>query len=47
MPRRLLEHMASRIQGVQKKRWNIGNIVVNRSRTSYAVMNRTGLAVKE
>jgi len=47
MPRRLLEHMASRTQEVQKKRWNTGNTAVNRSRTSYVVMNRTSPAVKE
>jgi len=47
MPRKLLELMASRTQGAQRKRWSTGNIAVNRWKTSYVGMSRTSLAVKE
>jgi hypothetical protein len=44
---KLLEHTASRIQGAQRKKWSTGDTDVNHSRMSYAVWNRTSLAVKE
>ena len=44
--RKLLEHMASRIQEAQRKRLSTGDTDVNHSRMSYVVWNRTSLAVK-
>jgi hypothetical protein len=45
--RKLLEHTASRNQEALRKKWSTGDTDANHSRTSYAVWNRTSLAVRE
>jgi hypothetical protein len=47
MQRKPLEHMASRIQEAQRKKWSTGETDANHSRMSYAIWNRTSLPVRE